>query len=152
MNRAQRRVAWHPGFYVPRYEPEVVEAGARGSGYDRLDKVSTTSVDTLVVHGVELSSRYGKAEELEKMAAIVLTGLSLLQCKLVKSVWYNSKYSDSYTITLRSDDAKLARQIGLAFQAGALWLKGGHNGITVEGPDGKTLADIDCTWDEERVR
>jgi hypothetical protein len=151
MNRAQRRVAWHPGFYVPKHEPEVVEAGARGTGYDRLDEVPDTTVDALVVHGIELTSRYNKADELTKMAAIVLTGLSLLQCRRIKSIWYNSAYSDSYAITLRSEDADLAQQIGLAFEAGALWLKGGHNGISVEGPDGKTLADIDSTWDEECV-
>jgi hypothetical protein len=152
MNRAPRRVKWHPGFYVPRHAPEVIEAGARGTGYDRLDKVATTSIDALVVHGIELTSRYDKAEELEKMAAIVLNGLSLLQCKAVKRILYNSKSSDDYTITLRSDDADLAEQIGLAFQAGAIWLRGGHNGITVNGPDGETLADFDCTWDEEGVR
>jgi hypothetical protein len=151
MNRPPRRVKWRPGFYVPRHAPEVIEAGACGTGYDRLDKVATTSVDALMVHGIELSSRYGKADELEKMATIVLTGLSLLQCRRIKSIWYNSAYSDSYIIKIKSDDADLAEQIGLAFQAGAIWLRGGHNGISVEGPDGKTLANIDCTWDEECV-
>jgi hypothetical protein len=148
--RTQRRVTWHPKIAIPRYEPEVIEAEARKFGGDH-DKTSTTSIDVLVVGGVEISSRYRKAEELETMLAIIVLGLSEPELRRhVKGAWCDSKFSDSYTVTLRSNkDASLARQIGLAFQAGAIRVCGGHNGISVTGPDGKSLADIDCTWDEE---
>jgi hypothetical protein len=150
--RTQRRVTWHPKIAIPRYEPEVIEAEARKFGGEH-DKTYTTSVDVLVVGGVEISSRYRKAEELETMTAIVVLGLSEPGLRRhVKSVWCDSKFSDSYTVMLRSKDANLAQQIGLAFEAGAFRVKGGHNGILVEGPDGKTLANIDSNWDEECVR
>jgi hypothetical protein len=138
MNRAQRRVEWDPEIAIPRYEPEVIEADARRFGGDH-DKTSTTSIDVLVVGGVEISSRYRKVDELETMTAIVVLGLSEPGLRWhVKSVQCNSKYSDSYSITVRSKNAALAKQIGSAFEAGAFRVKGGHNGITVEGPDGET--------------
>jgi hypothetical protein len=151
MNRAQRRATWHPRIAVPRYEPEVVEAAARKFGGDH-DKVATTSVDVLMVGGVEVSSRYNKAEELTKLAAIVLTGLSPRQRKFVKSVWYDSAYSDSYTITILHKNSTLAEQIGSAFEAGAIWLRGRHNSVSVEAPDGTNLANFNCHWEGEGVR
>ena len=56
---------------IPKFEPEVIAAKKRNWGLDPDDKVPTTSLRELVVHGVVLTSRWDEAHEYEVMAAAV---------------------------------------------------------------------------------
>jgi hypothetical protein len=50
---------------IPARSPEAIAADARLRGGD--EKVATTDIKVLVVRGVRLHSRYGKADEYELM-------------------------------------------------------------------------------------
>jgi hypothetical protein len=64
------------------------------------DKNPTTAIRNLVVHGVDIASRYNKLDELIRMAEAIAT-LDAEDAKLVEKVFDNSKISRCYTITLR---------------------------------------------------
>ena len=57
---------------IPKREPELVEAEARRRWQGDPEKVATTTLNSLVVRGVKLSSRYGKAHEYVVMQRAVL--------------------------------------------------------------------------------
>lgn len=112
---------------VPRHEPEVIAAGVRkrGSG----EKVPTTGISELLVTGVRLRSRYGKAHELECMARMVMAVRP--PCRhLIESIWCDSKAMVLYEVhfkegvTPRTADAILDELEEAS---------GGHNGIGVSG-------------------
>ena len=50
---------------IPLRDPEIVEAEARTYWRGNAEKVPTTSLTLLTVCGVELTSRYNKADEYE---------------------------------------------------------------------------------------
>jgi len=77
---------------VPRFEPEVVASAARKKWRGDDEKVATTSVSNLVVDGVVISSRYGKAHEFDCMAGMVRSTDEALR-SLVESLWCDSSYT-----------------------------------------------------------
>ncbi len=56
---------------IPKFEPEIVAAIAKRKYHGDSEKVATTSIKALDVHGVSLRSRYDKAHEYAEMAAMV---------------------------------------------------------------------------------
>jgi hypothetical protein len=116
---------------IPKHEPEVIAAGARWwCGSD--EKVPTTSLDRLVVHGVELTSRYNKASEYELMARAIEALPPSLRSQ-VESICCDSK-SDCYSVELRHWQPALAKELGRAPDQSIRALCSGHNGITLDGP------------------
>ena len=55
---------------VPTFEPEVIQAATRRWG-GSAEKVATTALRITTHRGVDLNSRYGKADEVQTMADLV---------------------------------------------------------------------------------
>jgi len=129
---------------IPRREPEVVKAEAKSRYFGDEEKVPTTSLTELVVEGVILSSRYGKADELELMSSVV-RALPAELVALIYSIWCDSKACACYSVSLNRcapDQSEiLAEQLDYWFCE----LSSGHNGISLNGPVG-TSRYIDCNW------
>lgn len=133
---------------VPRFEPEVIAAGARRFRGDA-DKVPTTAFGTLTLRGyamenrstaaedagITVTSRYGKAHEVDRLVAIV-TALPDDALRLVRTISCDSKAGDSYGIVTHpcspDDLLGIASQVSIACHR----LAGGHNGILVHSGDG----------------
>jgi hypothetical protein len=93
---------------IPRHEPEVIAAGAHHS---------------LIVDGVVLESRYGKAHELELMRQLILDLPPTLR-HAVTRIYCDS---DWFHVVLR--DCEDGASIGERIAASALAHNGGHNSI-----------------------
>src|SRR5262245_35974500 len=79
---------------IPQYETEVIKA----KGGDT-EKVATTSVRLVTVNGVNISSRYEKADEYELMRLMVCA-LPRELVKLVRSIDCDSNNSFDYTVII----------------------------------------------------
>jgi hypothetical protein len=126
---------------VPRHEPEVVQAATRRA--DRTAASSTTSLRSLTVLGVEVSSLYRKAEELELIAA-VLAAMEPAARGVITKAWCDSRAEACYTLTLcrcAEDDARRAAE---GFEQACIALGGGHNGIHVERAGGRSFSLDPC--------
>jgi hypothetical protein len=120
---------------IPRHEPEIVAAGAaRHYGDD--EKVPTTSLEILTVRGVNITSRYQKADELELMRAVILA-LPSPFCGMVKSIWCDSKACCCYSVVLREwlssrAFSSAAEIIGSCLETTLKSMRPfGHNGIDI---------------------
>jgi hypothetical protein len=125
---------------IPQHEPEIIAAIAAKHWRGDDEKVPTTSLEALTVHGVKIESRYRKAREFELMRAMVLT-LTTLEREAVQSIFCDSKAGSCFSVILRRDlwNTRLARFIGDHFEKAAFAYNGGHNGITVSAYDGDSL-------------
>lgn len=114
---------------IPRHEPEVVraEADRRWRGDD--EKVATTSLSSMVVNGILLNSRYGKADEYEEMAAIA-DALPAHMAGRVHSIFRDSQ-SGHTTVSMPAWDRDLALCIGHLMEEVCISLQEGHGGITL---------------------
>jgi hypothetical protein len=74
---------------APRYEPEVVAAEARKHWRGDDEKAATTSKPSIEVDGVTITSRYGKAHEIERMGRMI-EALAPRQRSAVASIFCNS--------------------------------------------------------------
>lgn len=116
-------------FTVPTFEPEVVEVAARRWRGDT-DKVATTSLQVLTHCGVEMRSRYQKADELELMAQAV-------DCLSDHVAWWvlamdcDSKHR-SFGVKARCGRPGLV-MIGRELSSALLALCSGHGDIALEG-------------------
>jgi hypothetical protein len=90
----------HSNRIIPRREPELIAREAQRLWRGCTDKVPTTSIRGMVVWGVELTSRYDQADELEAMRAMVMAlgGAAFV----VKSIFCDSNATHSYTVVIRS--------------------------------------------------
>jgi hypothetical protein len=130
-----------PNPIIPRFEPEVVDREAWKHWRGDHEKVRTTSLKSLKVRGVELTSRYGKAEEFETMAA-VLSLMPYYVVEGIKSVFCNSKTGSNYSIEPRYPlTPEAAQRLGEAFARACLATVGGYNFISVSG-----IAWLDPEW------
>jgi hypothetical protein len=129
----------HSNRVIPRREPELIAREARRLYGGCADKVATTSIRGMVVRGVELTSGYDQADELEAMRAMVLAlgGAAFV----VKSIFCDSRFTHSYTVLIRSWawEVNLAGHVGRTLEAAAFRERGGHNGITVAADDGSSF-------------
>jgi hypothetical protein len=127
---------------VARYEPEVIAfiAATYYRGSD--EKVPTTALRTMSLHGVMLSSRYQKAEELEFMAAMVELLSSEIRSRIA-AIWCDSKTARKFLVTLRDGFVEAAAEIGVWLAAAS----GTHNGIAIYDVKGVPI----CTFDANRL-
>jgi hypothetical protein len=131
---------------VPLREPEIILAEAKLRYRGDTDKVATTTLPGLMVCGVDIISRYGKADELEAMRAMVLALPAQLRAE-VAEVWCDSKASHCYTVTVRR--WSVAKAVAQRMDAAAAIVRGGHNGIEVRLPAGSDLhISVDPDWRE----
>jgi hypothetical protein len=135
---------------IPQHEPEIIAATARKRWRGDDEKVATTSIDLLIVHGVEITSRYKKAHEFELMRSMILA--LPLQQGAVQSIFCDSKAGRCFSVVLRRHhwNAGLARAIGDHLERAAMAYGGGHNGITVSADIGDQHRSVDfCpNWDD----
>jgi hypothetical protein len=122
---------------IPRHEPEIVEAIAAKQHYGDDEKVATTSLDHLIVRGVNITSRYQKADELDLMRALILA-LPPPFFGMVKSIWCDSKASCCYSVVLRERFSSpavfpsAAEIIGACLETTLKSMRPfGHNGIDI---------------------
>ncbi len=141
---------------IPQHEPEIIAAAARKHWCGDDEKVATTSIDLLIVHGVKITSRYGKAHEFEVMRAMILA--MPLQQGPVQSIFCDSKVGSCFSVVLRRDywSDLMARVIANHFEKATIEFLGGHNGITVSADDANGLfgcsrrsVHFDAQWDGE---
>jgi hypothetical protein len=130
---------------VPRFEPEVIEAAARKHYRGDPEKVATTSVPELMYRGVAITSRYGKADELETMAAM-LDGISPDLWRYIDTLSCNSRIGNSYFVGLRRCNPSHGREIGAQLADFITAYKGGYNGIQLSHADDTILLDIGPDW------
>jgi hypothetical protein len=131
---------------VPRFEPEIVAARARRFWRGDDEKVATTAVPYIQICGALIESRYQKADELERMAAI----FNLLPHRdhvEIARIWCDSKATHSYSVTLWKWEKNLAIAIGILLSDAAIRIAGGHNGIVVAAENGSTFGDCDRSID-----
>lgn len=129
---------------IPRHEPEIIAAAVRRRR--DTDKIPTTSLKNLIVDGVQISSRYRDADELDRMAQMVMALLPGLRA-LVVSVFCDTKASHSYELITRPCNPGDLASIAKATSAACLRLAGGHNDIVVHSSDGAECS-IDPDWSE----
>lgn len=127
---------------VPTREPEIVRAEANEKFGGDDEKVATSSLgDDLIVYGVHISSRYGKAHELELMRFLVARMPDPFR-KRIETIWCNSKTNLDFTIWLR-DGLHLRTWADLIlanFEQGLMESQfAGHNGIDVKDARGNDL-------------
>jgi hypothetical protein len=137
---------------IPRREPELIAREAQRLWRGCADKVATTSIDRMVVWGVELTSRYQDADEFEAMRAMVLAlgGAAFV----VKSIFCDSNATHAYTVLIRdwAWETNLVGHLVRTLEAAAFRARGGHNGIVVAADDGSGFGssdrrvDVAATW------
>lgn len=120
---------------IPRFEPEVICAAARKNWHGDNEKVPTTSIRHLVVDGVELSSRYDKADEYELMREMVL-GVEAKARKYIDTIFCDSKAGSCFGVRLKPCSKKQAWEIASSIEQVCLAGNGGYNSIHVEGSSG----------------
>jgi hypothetical protein len=128
---------------VPTFEPEVITASIAKAHGD-MDKVATTGIKVMVVDGVEISSRYNKAHEMEAMREMIQT-LPREVSRIIRRFWCNSKAGNTYTVTI---DDRYPRNIAMAIGHALEEASGGHNGIWIENSK-RQLGVIEPNWFED---
>jgi hypothetical protein len=120
-------------FRVPRHEPEVVAARAGRDHRGDEEKVPTTAIKSLIIHGVTISSRYGKADELEVMAAMVAGVVPPLR-SAIRSIWCDSS-ANVYAIMLDNCSNRTGEQIADQIEA-TIKIRGRRDRFYIDGVAG----------------
>jgi hypothetical protein len=133
---------------IPRHAPEVVEALARKYYFGDDEKVPTTTIRELIVAGVQITSRYQKAHELELMRTLIMA-LPPRLASAVRSIWCDSKANYCFSIVLRCWNRTIAELIGNCIEETLRNVRPfGHNGIDI-GADEKRASPsiyLDPKW------
>lgn len=95
-----------------------------------MEKVATTALKNAVVGGVDLSSRYGKAAELELMAKVVMALLPSDR-SMLETIFCDSKATCSFSVTMTPAPEAEVRRVAERLESLLLDINGGHNGIDV---------------------
>ncbi len=133
---------------VPRFEPEVIAAAVQKRHGDD-EKVATTSITALEVEGVQLTSRYNKADEYDAMTALVL-GVEARLRVFIESIWCDSKACACYSIQLRPCTTGQANDVSRQLEAACIARLGGHNGMDISGANGGYIVlDPNWGWEDE---
>jgi hypothetical protein len=131
---------------IPRHEPEIIEAIAAKHYCGDDEKVATTSIETLVIRGVRLESRYRKAREFELMRAMV-PALPGPHREAVASIFCDSKASYCFSVVLRQWSDRDARAVGIYFQQVLHSAPPfGHNGILIADAGYSQRLELDPCW------
>jgi hypothetical protein len=130
---------------VPRREPELIQAEADRRWRGNTEKVATTSLDSITFRGVDISSRYQKAGELETMLAIV-DSLPIPLCASIETIFCDSRATHAYSVVLKDWHKETARLVGERVDLAVGELNGGHNGINVKSRSGDQWFFVDPDW------
>ena len=96
---------------IPRRDPEIVKAEAEQRYCGNDEKVATTTIDHLTVHGVDITSRYNKALEFEVMAKLVEVLPAFVRDRIA-SIWcYNVLLLQHHVAALRCRRSGSGRQV-----------------------------------------
>jgi hypothetical protein len=106
-------------FQIPQHEREVVEATARRHYGGDTWKVREVSFTHIVLDGIRITSRYGKAHEYQAMTAMVAALPSFVRPR-VSTIFCNSKLGSNCFDISASWDLSGARCIGAACARAAL--------------------------------
>lgn len=136
-----------PAPRIPHREPEVVKAEADRHYFGDDEKVATTSIRNLTVDGIDISSRYDKAHELEVMAYAVKEMPESAR-GLIASIFCDSKAQACYSLTLKPCSRSQAELVARDFERVVLEKSSGHNGIDVSGATGSSFY-LDPNWSFE---
>jgi hypothetical protein len=138
---------------IPRHAPEVIEALARKRYRGDDEKVPTTSIKELTVSGVQISSRYQKAHELELMREMILA-LPAGLAEVVQSIWCDSKANYCFSVALRYWDRSAAWAVGYYLETILRNARPfGHNGIDISADEKRFNPSIyiDPNWGDEAL-
>ena len=120
---------------VPTFEPEVIQAAARRWG-GSAEKIATTALRITTHRGVDLNSRYGKADEVQTMADMV-DALPEHVAWTVTSIAYDSKAG---TIEVAAECGMLGvAMLGAEIRRAFLAAYGSHPPITIAGLEGSGI-------------
>jgi hypothetical protein len=123
----------HSTRVIPRREPELILREAHRLHGGSMARVPTTSLDRIFVRGVELTSRYQRADELEVMRAMVLA-LGPATSLAVDSIYCDSERIHGYTVLIRdwAWTADVVDHIGKTLEAVVFCERDYHNGIIMK--------------------
>jgi hypothetical protein len=131
------------GLFRPKYE---IEADRLSRGGD-MDKVATATSHKILVAHATIESRYGKLHELEIMR-LAFERLSRGAHRRIREVFCNSKMGSDYTIKVDSHSPEIGKAVCEAWCEAMIALRQGWNGVWVNSPDGKMLAEAEPEWFE----
>ena len=133
---------------IPQHEPEAVNSMAKRNYRGDDEKVPTTSISSVNFKGVNISSRYGKAHELQVMKDVI-SKIDPKTLSLIKQVWCDSKATAVYSVDM--SDCEQYRVDHVAFLLDKLFceIDSGHNGIFVSSANG-CHAYEDPNWPGDR--
>lgn len=136
---------------VERRPDAEVQAEIAGNPV-RLDKVQTAVHDRVLVKGVPVSSRWGKADELDPMVELIWA-LEPWKRALLKEVWCDSQPNHDYHLIFRMrpnfERSQIYAGIARLLREICLRTNGGFNGIWLE-HNGKVFAELSAEWEGER--
>jgi hypothetical protein len=115
---------------IPHRDPELVQAEAERLYHGDIEKVPTTTINTLSVCGIELSSRYSKADEFETMTKVI-HALPPWARQEIKSIFCDSKCGSDYLVILHRWCDNCAQLIGAYLRVALRAINGGFNGLYV---------------------
>src|SRR5215813_7312497 len=113
-------------------EPELVQREADRKFRGDTEKIATAGFNDINVRGVIVSSRYGKADELETMAKFVQR-LTVDQVGQVATIWCDSKATCCCSIVLRHKKLLRALMAGIfeTLRQACIDIIGGYNWLLV---------------------
>jgi hypothetical protein len=123
---------------IPHRDPEAVKADARKLFHGDTEKVPTTTIKRLVHRGVEIASRYRKADEFETMVKVIEAVPEWAQAR-IRSVLCDSKCGSCYSVQLRRWDDGDAWLIGEYLRVALRAINDGFNGLYVCSPSDSVL-------------
>ena len=129
---------------VQRRDDATINAEANSRYRGDREKVPTTDEALLKIDGVEITSRYLKADEFDSMAGMV-KGVDEQHRLLIKSIWCDSQAQACYSVKLKPCTRQQARTIADQLSRNCCEHDGGHNGIWIEGASGAQLV-VDPLW------
>jgi hypothetical protein len=132
--------------FIPVIDLSIVERSAAQNYHGDTEKVATTTVRPFVYKGIDLSSRYDKADEYETLLDLV-DSLDSIDLRVVKTIFSDSK-SNTYCVSFGPCNVRMARHISAKmekfFNDRHIW----HNGVYVQGAAGGSI-DFMPTYDED---
>ena len=109
------------------------------------DKTPDCPFQSLTVHEVVLTSRWGKRAEYRLMSKMVDAVHPELRAELA-TVFCDSKAGSTFTVAMKSDNESLARYFASVMADVLVDHNDGYNGIWIEAEGGKDVFDVGAYW------
>ena len=129
----------------PAQMQAIAEAIARQNAIDYEDSGPKAPHGKLIYRGVLIDSRWDVLSEYHSLRAIVDQLPDLMRLR-IESIWCDSKCTNNYIITVKSQH--FVEVLPDAIEAAVIAVRRGHNGIMLQGHAGPhDYINIDCNWD-----